>query len=115
MVFIFRISIIHAYHKRQLWGNCFRKKFRIYFFISFNSKGFNRKIDAYVLRFSFYEYLRTAEKKKKRKEKKQTNKINNKKTSEICITISLEWLNNALFGKDISLGCGLGVFRNALR
>ena len=81
MVFIFRISIIHAYHKRQLWGNC-AGKFRIYFFISFNSKGFNRKIDAYVLRFSFYEYLRTAEKKKKKKENKQTNKINNKKQAK---------------------------------
>jgi len=63
-----------------------------------------------VLRFSFYEYLRAAGK-KKRKRKKQNKK---QKTSEVVITISLEWLNNALFGKEISVGLGLGLFRTAL-
>ena len=50
---------------------------------------------------------------KERQRKKQTNK---QKTSEVFLSISLEWLNNALFGKEIAvgLGLGLGLFRNAL-
>ena len=40
-------------------------------------------------------------------------KINNKtKTSEVFPSISLEWLNNALFTKEIAVG--LGLFCNAL-
>ena len=48
--------------------------------------------------FVSYEYLGTAE----------------KKTSELFLSISLEWLNNALFGKEIAVVLGLGLFRNAL-
>ena len=48
---------------------------------------------------------------KERQNKKQTNK---QKTSEVFRSISLEWLNNALFGKEIAVGLGLGLFRNAL-
>ena len=50
---------------------------------------------------------------KERQKKKQTNK---QKTSEVFLSISLEWLNNSLFGKEIAvgLGLGLGLFRNAL-
>ena len=39
--------------------------------------------------FSFSEYLGAAEK---------------KKTWEVFLSISLEWLNNALFGKEIAIG-----------
>ena len=43
--------------------------------------------------FVFYEYLGAAEK--------------NKKTIEVFLSISLEWLNNALFGKKSPQGLGL--------
>ena len=41
------------------------------------------------MRFVFYEYLGAAENK------------NKQKTSEVFLSVSLEWLNNALFGKEI--------------
>ena len=44
--------------------------------------------------FVFYEYLGAAKKKKK-------------KTIEVFLSISLEWLNNALFGKKSPQGLGL--------
>ena len=50
--------------------------FLFIFFVNFNSKGFNRKRDAYVLRF--FEYLGATEKKSKQK------------ASEVFLSISLE-------------------------
>jgi len=38
----------------------------------------------------------------------------NQKTSGIFFSILLEWLNNALFGKEIALELGLGLFCDAL-
>ena len=60
------------------------------------------------MRLVFYDYLGAAEKKNNNKTKQ------NKKTSEVFLSISLEWLKNALFGKEIAVGLGLGFFRNAL-
>ena len=54
---------------------------------------------AYVLRF--YEYSRSTRK----------NKIKDKQS---LIHISMEWLNNALFGKEITKGLELGLFCNAI-
>ena len=34
--------------------------------------------------------------------------------SEVFLSISLEWLNNALFGRKIAVGLGFGLFRHAL-
>ena len=76
--------------------------FSYLFFRYLYLKGFNHKRGAYVLRFLLV---------KERQKKKQTNK---QKTSEVFLSISLEWLNNALFGKEIAVGLGLGLFRNAL-
>ena len=56
--------------------------------------------------FAFYWYLVGSGRKKK-----ETNK---QKTSEVFLSISLEWLNNTLFGQEIAVGLGLGLFRNAL-
>ena len=77
--------------------------FPIYFFVIFNSKGLNCKRDAYVLRF--LRVLGGGGGQKK------NNK--NKKTSDVVLSLSLEWLNNALFGKEIAIGLALAVFRNA--
>ena len=49
------------------------------------------------------------------KKTKQNNTIQNKKTSEVFLSISLEWLKNAVFGKEIAIGLGLVLFRNAFR
>ena len=44
-------------------------------------------------------------------EKAKQNKTKNKQS---LTHISLEWLNNALFGKEITIGLGLDLFCNAL-
>ena len=42
---------------------------------------------------------------RKKKTSKQPNKTRqNKKANEVFFSISLEWLNNALFGKEIAIG-----------
>ena len=69
--------------------------FLFIFFVDFNSKGFNRKRDSYVLRF--LEYLGATEKKSKQK------------ASEVLTSISLEQPNNALFGKEIAVGLCLAT------
>ena len=56
---------------------------------------------AYVLRF--LRVLRSGRKKKKKKQK----------NSVVFFSISLECLNNALFGKEIARGLELGLFANA--
>ena len=44
---------------------------------------------------------------RKKKPTKQPNKTRqNKKASEVLFSISPEWLNNALFGKEIAIGLG---------
>ena len=49
-----------------------------------------------------------------RGDKKKTTKTKqNKKTSDVFLSLSLEWLNNALFGKEIAIGLALAVFHNA--
>ena len=78
--------------------------FRIYFFVTFTSKDLTVK--EVLMCFVFYQYLVRSGRKKK-----ETNK---QKTSEVFLSTSLEWLNNALFGKEIAVGLGLGLFRNAL-
>ena len=60
--------------------------------------------------FVFYEYLRGGGGTEKKKQQKQ-NKT--KKTSDVFLSLSPEWLNNALFGKEIAIGLALAVFRNA--
>ena len=50
----------------------------------------------------FYDYLGAAEKNNNNNKTKQ-----NKKASEVFLSISLEWLKNALFGKEIAVGLGL--------
>ena len=74
--------------------------FSLFFFVSFNSKGFNPERDAYVL-FFFCECLAAA--------RKNTNK---QKSDFFCI--SLEWFNNAVFGKEIVVGLGPVTSRNSL-
>ena len=59
--------------------------------------------------FVFYEYLEGG----RGTEKKTTKTKQNKKTSGVPLSLSLEWLNNALFGKEIAIGLALAVFRNA--
>ena len=81
--------------------------FPIYFFVIFNSKGLNCKRDAYVLRFLRVLGGGAGNRKKTTKTKQ------NKKTSDVPLSLSLEWLNNALFGKEIAIGLALAVFRNA--
>ena len=44
------------------------------------------------------------------KKKKQKQ---NKKTRDVFLSLSLEWLNNPLFGKEIAIGLALAVFRDA--
>ena len=61
--------------------------------------------------FVFYEYLEGG----RETEKKTTKTKQNKKTSDIFLSISLEWLNNVLFGTEIAVGLGLALFRNAFR
>ena len=72
-------------------------QFPIYLFVIFNSKDLNSKRDAYVLRF-----LRVLKGGGGGSEKQ--NKTKQKKTSDVFLSISLEWLNNALFGKEITIG-----------
>ena len=89
-----------------LWKRVFLQ-FPIYFFVSFNSKGLNCKRDAYVLRFftsTWAGWGGGGEQKKKQN-----------KTSDFFHSISLDWLNNALFGTEIAIGLGLSLFRNAFR
>ena len=81
--------------------------FPIYFFVIFNSKGLNCKRDAYVLRFLRVLGGGAGNRKKTTKTKQ------NKKTSDVPLSLSLEWLNNALFGKEIAMGLALAVFRIA--
>ena len=83
---IFCSKIIYAYHKRhcsrqklKLWPLLWKRAictFLFIFFVNFNSKGLNRKRDAYV--FRFFEYLGATEKKSKQK------------ASEVFLSISLE-------------------------
>ena len=60
--------------------------------------------------FVFYEYLEGGG---GGTEKKTTKTKQNKKTSDVPLSLSLEWLNNALFGKEIAIGLALAVFRSA--
>ena len=73
----------------------FHLQFRIYFFVTFNSivKGFNCKRYAFVIRF--LRVLRSCKK---------------KKTIEVFLSISLKWLNDALFGKKSPQGLGPGAW-----
>ena len=59
--------------------------------------------------FVFYEYLTGGGGDRK---KKTTKTKQNKKTSDVFLSLSPEWLNNALFGKEIAIGLALAVFRN---
>ena len=61
--------------------------------------------------FVFYEYLEGG----RGTEKKTTKTKQNKETSDVFLSISLEWLNNVLFGTEIAVGLGLALFRNAFR
>ena len=56
-----------------------------------------------LMRFVFYEFLGAA-----------AEKPNKQKTSQVFRSVSLEWLNNALFGKEILLRLGLGLFHKTL-
>ena len=61
--------------------------------------------------FVFYEYFGGGG----GEQKKQDKTKQNKKTSDVFLSISLEWLNNVLFGTEIAVGLGLALFRNAFR
>ena len=56
------------------------------------------------MRFVFYEYFGAAEKKKTKKQK----------ASEVFRSVLLEWVDSALFGKEILLRLGLGLFHKTL-
>ena len=60
--------------------------------------------------FVFYEYFGGGGEQKKQDKTKQ-----NKKTSDVFLSISLEWLNNVVFGTEIAVGLGLALFLNAFR
>ena len=59
--------------------------------------------------FVFYEYLEGGGGGTEQNNKNKTKQ----KTSDVFLSLSLEWLNNALFGKEIAIGLALAVFRNA--
>ena len=59
--------------------------------------------------FVFYEYLEGGGGNRK----KTTKTKQKKKTSDVFLSLLLEWLNNALFGKEIAIGLALAVFRIA--
>jgi len=67
-----------------------------------NSKGFDPERHAYAFGF-FNEYLEAVQK---------------KKSSDVILCVSLEWLNNPgqqrAFRQKIAVGLGLGLFCNAL-
>ena len=90
----------------MLWKRVFCR-FLFIFFVIFNSKGLNCKRDAYVLRF-----LRVLGGEAGNRKKNNKNKTKQKK-SGVPLSLSLEWLNNALFGKEIAMGLALAVFRIA--
>ena len=92
-----------------LWKRVFLQ-FPIYFFAIFNSKGLNCKRDAYVLRFFTSTWAVGGG-----GEQKKTKQNKTKKTSDFFHSISLDWLNNTLFGTEIAIGLGLALFRNAFR
>ena len=90
-----------------LWRRvfCFLVFIFRYFLIQLKGFQFNCKRDAYVLHV--LQVLRRGRKKKKTKQRK---------TGEVFLIISLEWLSNALLAKKKSPEVlGFALFRNALR
>ena len=103
---IFRAKTIYAYHNRDCssqklkpWGLCAGKECFVVSYLLFATLTQRiLSLKEMLTYFVFYEYLATAQ------------KIT---TTNDIFCISLEWLNNALFVKEIAVELVLGLFSNA--